>query len=77
MPIGGNSLAADDTLPANNEATPTGVVVNTPKIGTVLGVAIKNDTVEEPDALEPNNKQTENDDLNPENKDQVQTAIQA
>ena len=69
MPIGGNSLAADDTLPATNKATPTGVAVNTPQVGSVLGVAIKNDTMDEPDAQEPNNKQTENDNTNLENKD--------
>ena len=72
MPIGGNSTINDDNSPTTNVATSTTASVNPPKVGTVLGVAIKNDTGDEPeDIQEQENKQTDNDDTNEENKDKT------
>ena len=71
MPIGGNSTVNDDNSATTNVATTTTTTVstNSPKVGTVLGIAIKSDTGGEPvDTQEPESKQTDNDDLNEENK---------
>ena len=61
MLIGGNNTAVEIALPDDDGEMPVKEPTNKPKVGTVFGVAIKSDTVDEPDTQEINDQENAND----------------
>ena len=71
MPIGGNNIPVEVVLPENDGATPAEETTKNPKVGTVLGVAVKSDNLNELDAPEPDHQEQTNDGPDPKNNDNV------
>ena len=73
MPIGGDNMAVTVASPHNDDVTPTDETIEIPKVGTVLGVAVKSDITDETEAPEPDVQEPTTDTPDSENKDKKNT----
>ena len=57
MPIGGSSMAITDAPQHDEDVAPTDGTIKAPKVGAVLGVAVKSDITDEIETPEPDDNQ--------------------